>query len=1049
LLLIIICSCLIPLIDYTEIVYIQAPKFEALEQMDLSAGNLNLVEEESINYWLIAINIYYLVVSLFIAKFLIALVRLFFLANKSFSKIKDGIHLVYANVESVFSCFKWIFIPRKIKDVHDSIIEHEKAHIRLKHTYDLILTELFLAFLWFNPLVYSFRKSIKTVHEFQADESVVTNRDVLAEYLKLIRQKLEISSLVGFNSYFNSLTIKKRVEMITKNKSKQTQTIRYLLLIPLMICFTILFANVNTEYKYIEDDNKLESEKEEIQISISSGANLESTDNNYMAVSNMDSEIIKIDEGLKEETGDIKTDKNHQFKDLAVKVVKKNDDGINIGDDKVLIILDGEEVEKEELRTLKPKNIDNISVLKDETAQNLYDLGDKSSVLIINTKEFENATVPSSDEVVVVGYPYNSISKPSSDEPKLMGVVRQITEAKKAEYLASQEQNFVKKAITKKEIKSSLVVKGEKVHTVVDQMPQYPGGVVQLRKDIALNISYPQDALKKNIIGRVIVGFVINKEGEVTNAKVLRGVHASLDAEALRVVNKLKDFKPGMDEGKNVNVSFTVPVTFRLQKATPPPPPPLKKRGTSIYNGEEVHVVVDKMPEYPGGMMKLRSDIANMVDYPKKAKKKGVQGRVIIGFVITKSGNVENVKVLRGVTSSLNKEAVRVVKNIKKFKPGYEKGKPVQVSFTVPVTFKLTEKKNVPPPPPPKVSKKKNKEIAHYNVDVLPEYPGGISAMNNEIAKSIKYPKDAFSQGISGKVVVGFVVDKNGRVEKVKATKGVHPSLDREAERVVRNLKQFTPGVKDGKAIDVGFAVPVLFGIVNKERSTSKKTKLNSNPIFQVVENMPVFPGGSAKLRTEILKNMKLFKSNRDFNDKIVLGFVVNKKGAIVNERVLRGTNTVLAKKALSALKRVKRKYIPGMQRGERVKVAQTIDLNIRTGKFLVEAKPIVKDDDVFTVVEKMPQFPGGMKALQKFLVQNVNYPTKMVNRNVQGRAIVGFVIDQEGKVINSKVLKGVHPELDKEALNVVNKLPNFIPGEQRGKNVKVSYTVPISFKLS
>jgi protein TonB len=99
----------------------------------------------------------------------------------------------------------------------------------------------------------------------------------------------------------------------------------------------------------------------------------------------------------------------------------------------------------------------------------------------------------------------------------------------------------------------------------VEKMPQYPGGDLALRKFIAQSVRYPVDAQKKGIQGKVFVTFVINRNGDIQRAEIARGVCPSLDAEALRVVKKMKGWIPGMQDGKKVNVSYTVPINFVLQ----------------------------------------------------------------------------------------------------------------------------------------------------------------------------------------------------------------------------------------------------------------------------------------------------------------------------------------------------------------------------------------------------------------------------------------------------------------------------------------------------
>lgn len=105
-------------------------------------------------------------------------------------------------------------------------------------------------------------------------------------------------------------------------------------------------------------------------------------------------------------------------------------------------------------------------------------------------------------------------------------------------------------------------------------------------------------------------------------------------------------------------------------------------------------------------------------------------------------------------------------------------------------------------------------------------------------------------------------------------------------------------------------------------------------------------------------------------------------------------------------------------------------------------------DAPVFFIVEEMPQFPGGDTELRKYIAQSVKYPVIAQENGIQGRVYVQFVVGTDGGVTQVKVARGVDPNLDKEAIRVVESMPKWKPGKQRGKAVKVSYTVPINFVL-
>lgn len=106
-------------------------------------------------------------------------------------------------------------------------------------------------------------------------------------------------------------------------------------------------------------------------------------------------------------------------------------------------------------------------------------------------------------------------------------------------------------------------------------------------------------------------------------------------------------------------------------------------------------------------------------------------------------------------------------------------------------------------------------------------------------------------------------------------------------------------------------------------------------------------------------------------------------------------------------------------------------------------------EKEVFAVVEKMPEFPGGMSAMIKFLSDNINYPKAARKKGTEGLVIVQFVVSQTGKIENAKIVRKLGDGCDEEALRVVNSMPNWTPGEQRGKPVRVQYNLPIRFKIT
>lgn len=113
-----------------------------------------------------------------------------------------------------------------------------------------------------------------------------------------------------------------------------------------------------------------------------------------------------------------------------------------------------------------------------------------------------------------------------------------------------------------------------------------------------------------------------------------------------------------------------------------------------------------------------------------------------------------------------------------------------------------------------------------------------------------------------------------------------------------------------------------------------------------------------------------------------------------------------------------------------------------------VPIEKIATRNEVFMVVEHMPEFPGGMKEFMNFLNSNIKYPETAIKKSIQGRVIVQFIVEKDGTPTEFKILRSVDSDLDKEALRVLNKMPKWKPGIQRGQAVRVKYTVPVTFKL-
>lgn len=126
--------------------------------------------------------------------------------------------------------------------------------------------------------------------------------------------------------------------------------------------------------------------------------------------------------------------------------------------------------------------------------------------------------------------------------------------------------------------------------------------------------------------------------------------------------------------------------------------------------------------------------------------------------------------------------------------------------------------------------------------------------------------------------------------------------------------------------------------------------------------------------------------------------------------------------------------------------LGQKVEIKTYVAPTIIEKAP--QEDEIFMVVEDMPEPPGGIAELMKFLGKNIKYPTIAQENGIQGRVVVEFVVNRDGSIVDPKVVRGVDPSLDKEAVRVIMSMPKWKPGKQGGKTVRVKYTVPVTFRL-
>lgn len=259
----------------------------------------------------------------------------------------------------------------------------------------------------------------------------------------------------------------------------------------------------------------------------------------------------------------------------------------------------------------------------------------------------------------------------------------------------------------------------------------------------------------------------------------------------------------------------------------------------TAFTADEICSVVDQQPEYPAGVKELYHFISTQLQVPSEVTEKGFRGKTITRFVVNKNGELSDFEVLRSCGDSiLDAEALRVLRTMPVWKPGMLGNEAVNAYFTLPVIYNIQPspkdtiqaalKDSVPPTtnrdvqqPEEPVRKEKNahSEKLFVVVDQMPAFPGGQQALFRFLSENVKYPKTAYENRIQGRVIVQFVVDKDGSITEVEVLQsGGDPSLDREAVRVVKSMPKWTPGKQEGAPVRVRYTMPVNFRLTSNKK---------------------------------------------------------------------------------------------------------------------------------------------------------------------------------------------------------------------------------------
>jgi TonB family protein len=538
---------------------------------------------------------------------------------------------------SAFSFFSYVFVNPSVTDLETKeIMNHELVHIRQKHWVDLVLVELLCMMQWFNPLVWIYVRFIRQNHEYLADEVALQRTSDPAIYRAALLNQIVGSPVVSLANSFNYSLNKKRFNMMKNIISSPYRKMKILLILPVFAI--VLYSFAKPDYKYINADENL-------------GTN--------PAVS---------------------TQTPQEVKGIIVKGDGTPLDGANI--------------------TVRGTTIGTISDSKGHFK--LVNLSETDELVVsfvgfrskVIKPVFTSAmTIKMVRDTIPVSHsgngsmppppppppPASTTPKGSIDAPApLPGVPPPPTpytvKSDKIRQDGPSPLYVVDGVImTAEEADKITPDKIESVNVLKMAADKYG----EKGKNGAIEITTKEKAAKMLVI---IDGVVYDKDGgSKINMNELKSMNVLTEKQAIEKYGEKGKY--GAIEVTNFQVGEKRPVIKTDSKTG--------VMYDVVDKNEAPFVVVEEMPQFPGGRDAMKAWIVKNINYPQEAANKKIQGQINVSFVVTSNGKVKNVKVIKSLYPQLDIEASRIVSNMPDWKPGIQAGKPVDVQMQVPVEFKL------------------------------------------------------------------------------------------------------------------------------------------------------------------------------------------------------------------------------------------------------------------------------------------------------------------------------------------------------------------------
>ena len=756
----ILVSLIFPFISFHYQIEVQASAAASFNLTEYfvpdSSGIQQEVSGNEFNFRNLLLIVYIAGLIVITAKSLLHLFRILkSISGNNICKKDSAIIIRASEYPSSFSFFNYVFINPSVEESEmGEIMNHELVHVRQKHWFDLLLAGLLRMLQWANPFAWIYTGFIRLNHEYLADEAALQHTSNPTRYKLTLLNQIYRSPVISFANSFNYSLNKNRFEMMKKIITSPYRKLKVLLIVPV---FAIIF------YAFAEPEKKY------------SGQGVDSAEAvDHSVAGNVKGTVLK-------ETG-----QPFEGVQIAVtgRVIRGTTDAsgnftlIGVPEDSHLVF----SYRGYLTQVLKPKfsGSMNIKLSKDP---------DYPGIRV--SSSYQNALVVIDNVVSEKQYP-DAVKDIDVDQVAKMSV---LPEKVAVEKYGDKGKKGVIEILTRKKA-AELGIKVPAQRKSPEDYPTFRGESFPKFGDyLAGKIKYPADAAARGKEGRVTVNYVIQPDGTISKPTLMSASDQSLGEAVVKAINESPRWEPAKNNEIQDPFSTSVTVKFELpDKVT----------------ADDTFVVVEQAPEYPGGNAALLDFLKNNLRYPEAARAEKAEGRVIVRFVVNTKGKVEDAAVIKGVHPLLDAEALRVVGLLSGWLPGAQGGKPVNVWYMAPVAFSLTpEAAGTSSPESPG-------ETPFIQPEQMPQFPGGQQAMLMTIAERMQYPEEAKKQKIQGKVIIRFVVNKEGRVTDAVVLKGVDPLLDVEALRVVNALPDFKPGMQGGKPVDSYLMVPITFTLPDK-----------------------------------------------------------------------------------------------------------------------------------------------------------------------------------------------------------------------------------------